>query len=100
MRFAITVLCVGAVAFLLRVLLALVKEAVGWPREAVRADLAAFVVADPRRSLEEMKLTEEPKVSTESGKRMVFVPEVRGGLVVPLYRQEAKVNRHVPGDAR
>jgi hypothetical protein len=70
------------------VLLALVKEAVCWPREAARADLTAFVIGDPRQSLEEMKTTEEPKVSTARGKWMVFVSEVRGEPPVPPYGQD------------
>ena len=98
MKFAITVLCVGAVAFLLRVLLALVKEAVHWPNQRAREDLAV-VMSDPRRSLKETKpAAPECEVATEPVKRMALVPDVRGGLASnseaighqPFLRREAR----------
>ena len=42
MKIALTILCIGAVAFLLRVLAALVKEGVRVPPSTVRVHFAKF----------------------------------------------------------
>jgi len=54
MRVALAILCVGAVAFLLRVLAALVKEGMSLHSSAVRVHLAKFNPSRKRGELIEM----------------------------------------------
>jgi hypothetical protein len=51
LKLSIVVLCLGAVSFLLRVLVALVREALTAPPQSVKAYLARF---NPRREQKEL----------------------------------------------
>jgi hypothetical protein len=67
MRVALALLCIGAVAFLLRVLAALVREGIGSPA-AVQVHFAKFNPSRRRGELIEMNL--EPKrIPTRRGER-------------------------------
>jgi len=89
MRMALAVLCIGAVTFLLRVLVALIKEAMNQPR-GMKVYLAKF---SPSRRQEELILVNpefRPGYSAaEAGARiaLVVLPTV-GMLAIELIRGE------------
>jgi hypothetical protein len=59
MRVALAILCIGAVAFLLRALAAFVKEAIRLPAGAVQVHFAKFNPSRRRGQLIEMSIEAE-----------------------------------------
>jgi putative OmpL-like beta-barrel porin-2 len=94
MRIALAVLCIGAVTFLLRVLVALVKESVGRPRRAAVGYLTRFFPSQLRRSTRSGELIminpelQTRRVLTRTGERIALMALLAGGLVLPLHSQQ------------
>ncbi|HKH97701.1 MAG TPA: outer membrane beta-barrel protein [Candidatus Sulfotelmatobacter sp.] len=85
MQVAVVVLCAGAVAFLLRVLVALVKE--GWtlPSPVVTVYLAKFTPSRRRGELILMKLDAlKHQSATRMGGRTALVALIAAGFALPL----------------
>ena len=84
------VLCVGAVSFLLRVLLALVKEALSPPPQALRVYLAKF---NPRKRQGELIVitpeVAQRKFSAGTRERVSLIMLFAVGLALPLRAQQA-----------
>ena len=76
MRIALIVLCIGAVAFLLRVLEALVNEIVRLPRPRARVHFARFNVekfGPPQRPAELIEMNPQPRqASRRAGERIAM----------------------------
>ena len=73
MTIGLTILCIGAVTFLLRVLVALVKEWMSFSRNEEGVDFEKFTPSRPRGKLIEM--SSEVRTQTNhprTGERMAF----------------------------
>jgi hypothetical protein len=98
-RVAFAGLCFAAVIFLLRVLVALVKEAMHMPPEPVKVYLARFYPSRFHRSRfalhergELIVMTSEEqqrKFPSKTGERIAMVVLVTVGLVYPIHAQQA-----------
>ena len=69
MRVALAILCIGAVAFLLRVLTALVNELTSLRSRAVRVHFVKFNPSRRRGQLVEMNAEPKRRTVTRSGER-------------------------------
>jgi hypothetical protein len=69
MRVALAILCVGAVAFLLRFLAALVTEGMSLPPSSVRVHFMKFNPSRRRGELIEMNLELNKRVPARRGER-------------------------------
>jgi hypothetical protein len=73
MKVALVILCIGAVTFLLRVLGALVKEALSWRPGVDTVPFAPFNSSRQRTELIEMDLKEQMRrPSLQAGRRMAL----------------------------
>jgi hypothetical protein len=69
MRVALAILCIGAVAFLLYVLTALLNELTSLPSRAVRGHFAKFNPSRRRGQLVEMNAESKRRTAARSGDR-------------------------------
>jgi hypothetical protein len=91
MRFGLSALCIAAVTFLLRVLVALLKEARSWQPRTAKIYLAKFNLSRKRGELIFMNSTKREKSSLEAGKRAaltilavaLLAPLLRGQQITP-----------------
>jgi len=98
MKVALTVLCAGAVIFLLRVLAALLREAMQAPPEPVKVYLAKFnpstasplrTISYPRGELIMMNAESHiPKLANSTGQRIALVLCIVAVLVSPMHGQQ------------
>src|SRR5277367_3133518 len=110
MRVALAVLCIGAVGFLLRVLVALVKESLRrTPRGAV-GYMTTFCPSQQRRSTR-LRSTrpgqlivlnpelQTRKLLTRTGQRIALTALIASGLVLRLHGQQAATAPSATGNA-
>jgi len=85
------ILCVGAVTFLLRVLVALVKEEKSLPTRAVQVYFAKFIPSKKQRGelIVMNPETAKRKLPIQAGKRIALVALVATLLALPLHSQQA-----------
>ena len=90
LRVAMAVLCAAAVSFLLRVLFALVKEAISLPPSPLRVYLAKF---NPRKQQGELIVMNpeavQRKFPSRTGERAALIALLSAGLTLPLRAQQA-----------
>jgi hypothetical protein len=70
MKVALLTLCIGAVMFLLRVLVALAKEGLNWPQTLNTVHFATFHSSRQRGELIQMDPETRQRPSMQVGKRM------------------------------
>jgi hypothetical protein len=85
MKFGLSALCIAAVTFLLRVLVALLKEARSWQPRTAKIYLAKFNLSRKRGELIFMNSTKREKSSLEAGKRAALTV-LAVALLAPLLR--------------
>jgi hypothetical protein len=90
MRITMAVICAGAVTFLLRVLVGLVKEASTRPLPSLKIYMTKFTPARQRGELIVMNaaVSKQPTSRTYGG-RIALVALLAAGLVAPLHGQQA-----------
>lgn len=89
MRVALAILCVTAVTFLLRFLIALVKEGTRVPPRAVRVHLAKFNPSRQRRDLTVINLELQKRTFSRcAGERIAMVIFIAAAVVLPLHGRQ------------
>ena len=89
-RLAVVILCVGAVTFLLRFLVALLKECRSLPPQSVKLYFAKFTPSKQRGGLIIMNPdVNKREFPIKAGKRVALVVLVATCLALPLHGQEA-----------
>jgi putative OmpL-like beta-barrel porin-2 len=92
MRLGLSVLCIAAVTLLLRVLVALLKEARSWQPRTAKIYLAQFNPSRKRGELIFMNPTKPEKFARETGKRAALMVLAAALLALPLRAQQITTN--------